>query len=67
MRDQRAVDETVEYMLSGHGVDTWHELVPNLNVNEPFLYQMYAGSDVDAVIDGVLVPWQTAVDEANAK
>lgn len=67
MRDVDAVDNTVKYMTSGHGVDTWHELVSGLDTNAPFLWSLYAGADVDAVIDGVIVPWQTAIDEANAK
>ena len=65
MRDTRSVEETID-MMTTRGVDDLHAIVPNMNVNEPFLYQMYVGQDVDALLDSNLPAWQTAVDEFNA-
>ena len=65
MKDTRSVDETIPLMAT-HGVIDLHELVPNFNVKDDFLWKMSVGADVDAILEQNLPAWQTAVDEFNA-
>ena len=65
MKDTRSVEETIK-MMTTRGVDDLHSIVPNFNPNNGFLYVLNGDSDVDAVLEGKLAEWQTAVDEFNA-
>ena len=67
--DTRAVIETA-HILNGEGADGMtplHPFISGIDTGAPFLWNLYAGADVDAVIDGVIAPWQTVIDEQNAK
>ena len=64
-KDTKCVDETME-MMATRGVPDVYKTVADFNVNEPFLYQLYLGQDVDALLDSNLAAWQTAVDNMNA-
>ena len=67
--DTRAVKETawITNGVNGEGLTPIHPFVSGVDTGQPFLWNLYAGADVDAVIEGVVAPWQTAIDEANNK
>ncbi len=62
--DDRSIDETIMMMMD-KGMVTYHNLVPNLDLNEPFLWRFNAYTDVAAVLDGVRDTYKAWIDEAN--
>ena len=64
-RDDRSVDETIT-MMPDRGVMVWHSLISGLDTGSGFLWDLWPGNDVDAVIESRIVPWQTLIEETNA-
>ena len=68
--DFRAIDETLTMMIS-KGMITYHGMIPNLDMGEPFLWKFVGGSlgqrvtDVWAIIDSVRDTYKSYIDAAN--
>lgn len=62
--DFRAVDETLPMMME-KGMVTYHSMIPNLDINAPFLWNFYGGCDVMAILDSIRVPFNEWINEAN--
>ena len=66
--DTRAVTESARITNGqrGDGMTSYASFVPGLTTGQGFLWSLYAGADVDQVIESVLPEWQTHIDELNA-
>lgn len=64
--DSRAVDETCT-MMTSKGMVTYHGLIPNLDMGEPFSWKFgkTANTVVSEVLDGVRDSYKAYIDEAN--
>ena len=62
--DFRAIDETLTMMIS-KGMITYHGLIPNLNMNEPFQWMLGANADITAILEANRVSYNEYIDAAN--
>lgn len=64
--DSRAVDETCT-MMTQKGMVTYHGLIPNLDMGEPFSWKFgkTANTVVSEVLDGVRDSYKSYIEEAN--
>lgn len=63
-RDERCVSETIP-MISTHGGIAYHNVVPNLDMGEPFLWKIGPGSVISEVLDGCRETYKSYIDAAN--
>lgn len=66
--DERACEETIPLLCSaGHGYVNYAGMIPDLDVNNGFIWSMGPGAVVSELIDSKREYFQSAVDAANAR
>ena len=66
--DDRAVEETVPMMSEKeHGMISYGGMVPELEAGPTLIWNIYAGADVSAAIDGAAESWKSFIAAANAR